>query len=451
MDKRKKVAIGLSGGVDSSVAAVLLVEAGFKVVGFHIHLWSEGSGFTKIKDDKKRIITTLCDDLPSENRCCGGELLERARKAAFVLGIPFYEIDLRDWFYKKVVEYFLREIKKGRTPSPCVVCNEKVRFGKMLEIVEKELGCDFLATGHYARIFTNSSAGPAAYFPRRTSSLTLRSLRRGSPMRVTRAKGKVVYSLLQARDTKKDQSYFLYRLTQEQLSKLIFPLGELTKKEVRKLAKKYNLPTADAPESMELCFAGRSYGKFLKERAPEAIKPGEVVTFDGLVLGRHKGLGLYTIGQRRGWEQKITNYKLKIKNDGDLFGENRKPLYVVRKDVKHNILIVGKREECMRKKFEMEDVNWIDPKFKVQSSEFRVFVKIRSQGKLNSCKLEDSGGGKMTVILDKPVFGVTPGQSAVFYERLQTTDLPVRQAGYRLQLEICPFMDRGVNNGWRFF
>lgn len=358
---KMKVAVAMSGGVDSGVAAYLLKKAGFDLVGFHLHLWA----------DKGRT-----------NRCCSTELSLTAKKLADQLGLPFYVLDYSRDFRATVVDYFLKEYAAGRTPNPCVVCNEKIKFGRLLEFA-KLLGCDYLATGHYARVETLHAT-----------------------------------SLHEARDKAKDQSYFLWRLSQDQLRHVLFPVGDLKKSEVWEIARVQNLPVYKSKESFEICFVGDDYREFLKKHLPEgSVRSGEIVTMDGEVIGRHEGLPLYTIGQREGLEVRPQ------KGSGGFVP----PLYIVEKDTARNRLVVGSWQECERREFYVGDMNWMrqvqSSKFKGQSlsSKLKVLGKmectvcVRLRGEKVPCRVEVGKNKTARVILERPLWGVTPGQSAVFY------------------------------------
>jgi tRNA-specific 2-thiouridylase len=248
MSERPSVVVAMSGGVDSSVAAALLVDQGYPVVGMMLRLWSEEG----------------CED---ENRCCTPDAMAQARRVAAILGIPFYAVDGRERFRASVVQDFLEGYQRGLTPNPCIVCNRSVRWGYLLEQVQAT-GAEYMATGHYARL-------------RQTPTGTV--------------------ALLRARDERKDQSYVLSGLNQSQLAHTLLPLGEYTKPEVRELARKYRLPVAERPDSQDLCFLGQGdYRSFLTRHMPEAVRPGPIVTRGGRVLGEHQGLAFYTIGQRKG-------------------------------------------------------------------------------------------------------------------------------------------------------
>ena len=242
-----KVVVAMSGGVDSSVAAALLQEQGYEVMGMMLRLWSEPG-----KEDS--------------NRCCTPDSMAQARRVAAKLGIPFYVVDAKDVFHRTVVQYFLDGYARGETPNPCLICNRQIRWTFLLEHA-LALGADFMATGHYVRL-------------QRTED--------GS-------------QLLRAVDRNKDQSYVLHVLTQDKLAKALFPVGEYPKPEIRQIAEKYGLPTASRKDSQDLCFlAGEDYRSFLQRNAPAMLQPGRIVSQDGRLLGEHNGLANYTIGQRKG-------------------------------------------------------------------------------------------------------------------------------------------------------
>ena len=390
--KKIKVVVAMSGGVDSSVAAVLLKQAGFDVVGIMMKFWKDSS------------------DKTGENRCCSVESENLARLVAKKIGIPFYVINVEKEFKKKVVDYFLQEYKKGNTPNPCVVCNKEIKFGFLIKKA-LSLGADFVATGHYARISLGSNLRSATnFFPSAGNPLC------ACGHKWTRDYKKFIVSLknslprlFMGKDKEKDQSYFLWQLNQKQLSRVLFPVGVYTKPEVRKLAKKFKLPTAETPESQEVCFipassAGRQNetNDFLKKYLK--TKPGPVIkqAQNGVkkIIGKHNGLWFYTIGQRRGLEIQ------------------QGPWFVVAKDLKKNILIVSKNEKDLDKKeLTVTDVNWTcPPKFSAKQKFWRVEVKIRYGAKLASAKLLMLGKSKVKIIFLKPQRAITPGQSAVFYK-----------------------------------
>jgi len=363
-EPRRRVVVAMSGGVDSSVAAVLLKQAGFDVVGIMMKFWSDKSASgpegTPLTDEK------------GINRCCSTESEKLARAVAKKIGIPFYVVNVEKEFKKKVVDYFLGEYKKGNTPNPCVVCNKEIKFGFLIKKA-LSLGADFIATGHYARI----------------------------------QNGK----LFKGEDGEKDQSYFLWQLSQSQLKRILFPVGGYTKPEVRKLAKKFRLPTAQTPESQEVCFISKTTNEFLKKYLK--TKPGKIINTDGKILGDHNGLWFYTIGQRRGLEiQQGSAFVTQAERHS---GET-KPWFVVGKNFKKNILIVSKNEKDLEKKeLVANDVNWTCPPKFSERKFWRVEVKIRYRTKSMPAKLFMLGKNKVKITFSKPQRAITPGQSAVFY------------------------------------
>ncbi|MCX6723442.1 MAG: tRNA 2-thiouridine(34) synthase MnmA, partial [Candidatus Staskawiczbacteria bacterium] len=292
-NKKTKIIVAMSGGVDSSVAAALLKKQGFDVVGIFMKFWKDPSTSSGRVD---------------ENRCCSVESEKLARLVAKQIGIPFYVLNVEKEFKKKVVDYFLKEYKKGNTPNPCVVCNKEIKFGFLINKA-LSLGADYIATGHYARI-VREIPNPKSQILR--------------------------YKLMKGRDNAKDQAYFLCQLSQKQISHIMFPVGEYTKPEVRKLAKKFKLPTAETPESQEVCFIQNTTNEFLKKYLK--TKPGKIIDKTGLpaqagkIIGEHQGLWFYTIGQRKGLEI------------------NQGPWFVVEKDFKKNILVVSKNVKDLEKK-----------------------------------------------------------------------------------------------------
>ncbi|HVP36559.1 MAG TPA: tRNA 2-thiouridine(34) synthase MnmA [Terriglobales bacterium] len=383
-----RVVVAMSGGVDSSLAAFLLKEKGYDVIGITLKLWdySEVGG-----------------DLYKDGRCCSLESMNDARNICQKIGAPHYVLDFREQFKKKVISDFVNEYKKGRTPNPCIVCNTDIKW-KLLWNKAKELGADYLATGHYARINYSDENGR--------------------------------YLLLKGADSTKDQSYALWGLSQEYLSRTLFSLGELTKKEVRDLAIKHGLKTAQKEESQEICFVpDDDYERFLREwddrdseKSLNQIKTGPIYDLKKEKLGEHRGIPFYTVGQRKG---------LKI-----ALG---KPLYVVKIDPEENAIYVGENKDLFRTSFIVSDVNWISiPELK---EKMECSVKIRymhnpakvtispysgqifGANKLVEFDLEaDARKSKLLhstssctpervlVKFEKPERAITPGQSAVFYE-----------------------------------
>jgi len=342
----------MSGGVDSSVAAALLKGAGFDVIGVFMKFWSE----------PKR------GGLKDFNRCCSVEAERRARKVAKILKVPFYVFNFEKEFKKRVVDYFLKEYKAGRTPNPCVVCNKEIKFGLLLEKALK-LGADFMATGHYAR------------------------LQRGTQN----------YKLLKGKDKQKDQSYFLWQLNQKQLKHILFPVGNYTKNQVRQLAKKFKLPVFEAPESQEICFIRTDVNDFLKKHLKP--RPGPIICstskveqkFEQKIMGRHQGLWFYTIGQRKG------------------IGLAGGPYYVLNKDTKNNALIVAKNEKDLYEKdLVVRNINWLSGK--VPKLTLKIKAKIRYRHKPASATITKILNSKFYILkFNHPQRAITPGQSAVFY------------------------------------
>jgi tRNA-specific 2-thiouridylase len=349
---QKKVICAMSGGIDSSVAAALLKRAGFNVIGVFMKFWSE--------PQKDGIIGT-------SNRCCPPEAEVRARKVAKILKIPFYVFDFSKEFKERIVNYFLEGYKKGITPNPCVVCNKEIKFGLLLEKALK-LGADFVATGHYAR---------------------KKEIRENSYSNSYR------FAILRAKDKEKDQSYFLWMLNQKQLKRILFPVGNYKRKEVENLAKKFKLPILKAKKSVEICFIQTTINDFLKKYLKE--KPGKIIDTKGKILGEHKGLWFYTIGQRRG-----------ILLSGG-------PWWVLKKDLKKNLLIVTKnKRELLEKELICKNVHWTsgkEPKLPL-----KVKTKIRYQSKFVLAKIYKMKNKKYRLIFAKPQQAITPGQSVVFYK-----------------------------------
>ena len=352
---KKKAIVAMSGGVDSSVAAYLLKKEGYEVIGLSFELWDR-------RDAKKF------------NTCCSVETVEIAKSVACKLGIEHYTVDVRDAFYRYVIEDFCDSYIAGSTPNPCVLCNKHIKFDFLLQKAG-EMGADIIATGHYARTG-------------RTQTTDNR--------RQTTEKSRVF--LKKGIDTKKDQSYVLYVMTQGQLSKTVFPLGNMRKEETRALAREVGLENALRPESQEICFVGdRNYTDFISDFAPEALKPGTIIDMEGKVAGTHKGIAFYTIGQRK---------RLGV--------SSLKPLYVAGIDRVKNIIIAGSREDAMRKSLRVKNLNWIS--VKALSETARAGVKIRSTMKEEPASVIPQGDGAVIVEFDEPQWAPASGQSAVFYD-----------------------------------
>lgn len=368
---RKKVLVGMSGGVDSSVTACLLKEQGYDVIGIHMKFWVDPAVFSE--DENRKF---------PQNKCCTLEGLTRTRQLAAKIGIPFYVLNFEDAFKTQVVDFFVEEYGKGQTPNPCVECNRTVKFGLFLRKME-ELGADYVATGHYVRKVT---------------------VREGDAER---------YELWTAKDKMKDQSYFLYVLTQEKLKHILFPLGDFTKTEVRAMAKKYGIPEVnEQKESQNLCFFPESnHGPFLRRYLEKQhFEPGPIITTEGKIIGSHKGLPLYTIGQRKGLE--IGGIKNMPNQEGN-------PWYVVKLDKERNAVVVGKADDLLVKECKAHSLNFIDGKIPPAEQRFHARIRYRSLLQPVTARQVQTAQGletKLTLDFDLPQRAVTPGQSVVFYE-----------------------------------
>jgi tRNA-specific 2-thiouridylase len=340
--KKERVVVGMSGGVDSSVAAALLVEKGFEVIGITMCFNLSGSSGKK----------------PS---CCGREGIEDARRVAHKLGIKHYVVNMQKAMAEEVIRDFCREYRRGRTPNPCVRCNQYLKFGLLLHKA-LSLGAGYLATGHYARSITTKEG----------------------------------YCLAKGKDLAKDQSYFLYRLNQKQLKHILFPLAGYKKEEVRHLAREFNLAVAAKPGSQEICFLPdlKDYRTFLEGQLKNSIKRGRIVDKQGNILGEHKGIPFYTIGQRQGL--------------GLAMGY---PVYITGIDYRSNQITVGTKDETYGREFLIREPYFIagSPKKKVA-----LRVKIRYNHKEAAARIQRCAKG-LRVKFHRPQFAITPGQSAVFY------------------------------------
>lgn len=367
-----RVVVAMSGGVDSSVAAALLVEQGYDVIGMMMRLWSE-----------PRVGLH-----PVANRCCTPDQMADARRVADRLNIPFYVLDVKDHFRQTIVQFFIDEHARGRTPNPCIECNRQIRFTYLLNRA-LSLDANYLATGHYARVRQTADG----------------------------------YQLLKGLDEAKDQSYVLHMLSQDHLAHVLFPIGEYTKEEVRELARRFNLPVAAKRESQDLCFlSDGDYRRFLRTYSDTISAPGPILDQAGRELGRHDGLPFYTIGQRKG-----------------LGIAAPEPMFVLRKDTGRNALIVGPRAELGQRCLLIRDVHWIagtPPVGPVQ-------VKIRYKAQPIEATVQMVDDECATIHFAEPVFGITAGQGAICYDdevclgggliadpapvTLATADIPVLQ------------------------
>jgi len=339
----------MSGGVDSSVTAALLKEQGYDVVGVTMRLFDnerEGEG---------------------GRGCCGFGGARDAARVAAKLGFPHYTWDFRREFGTSVIEDFCSEYGRGRTPNPCLRCNEVLKFTELLGRAA-QLGAELIATGHYARILRAGTMNDGRW-----------QLRKGI-------------------DERKDQSYFLYTMTQEQLGKVLMPVGGYTKAEVREMARKLDLPVAEKPESQDICFVpDNDYEAFLGRRRPELFRPGPVLDLSGNELGRHEGIAGFTVGQRKGL--------------GLAFGERR---YVVRLDQERNAVVLGDESDVRTQGVEARDARWVSGSNPTEP--FRAHASVRYQSKGGDALVEPLGGGHVRVTFDEPQWAPTPGQAVVFWQ-----------------------------------
>lgn len=346
--KKGKVVVGMSGGVDSSVAAYLLLEAGYDVIGVTMQIWQQED-----------------DDTVSENGgCCGLSAVEDAARVASKLGIPHYVMNFREEFSEKVIRYFMDEYLAGRTPNPCIACNRYVKWESLLQR-SLQIGADCIATGHYARI---------AKLPN----------------------GR--YALRRSATDEKDQTYALYSLTQEQLARTLMPVGDYEKPEIRGIAEQLGLSVADKPDSMEICFVpDKDYAGFIRANSGREIPEGNFVTSDGRVLGRHKGITHYTIGQRKGLNLSMGH-----------------PVFVTELRPETNEVVIGEAEDVFTDRLRCNRLNFMSvPDLE---GEMPVIAKIRYNHRGARAVVRKTGPDEAEVIFEEPVRAVTPGQAVVFYD-----------------------------------
>ena len=354
-----KLAVAMSGGVDSSAAAAILKEQGHDLVGFTMQLWNQRRGISVDENG---------DPLPS--RCCSLDDVYDARRVAEELGFPFYVLNLEREFERDVVQPFITSYLNGETPIPCVSCNSRLKFASLDKLAES-LGCDKVATGHYARVEFDETANR--------------------------------YRLFRGRNLDKDQSYFLWELTQEQLSRAMFPLGEMSKPEVREVARASSLAVAEKKESQEICFVpDGDYAGFIdrylaaEDSADRLPGQGEIVSVSGEVLGQHEGIHHYTIGQRRG-----------------LGIAHERPLYVININTAENRVVVGPQEDLLSREFIAAGANWIA--FDPPQEDVRAEVRVRYRHTPEPATITPLEGNRVRVVFDEPQRAITPGQTTVFY------------------------------------
>ncbi|BCN31596.1 tRNA 2-thiouridine(34) synthase MnmA [Anaeromicropila herbilytica] len=346
--EKKKVVIGMSGGVDSSVAASLLKEQGYDVIGVTMQIWQDEDNETK----------------EEQGGCCGLSAVDDARRVAETLEIPYYVMNFKKEFKEKVMDYFVAEYQQGRTPNPCIACNRYVKWESLLKR-SLDIGADYIATGHYARVV---------------------QLENGR------------YTLKKSATAAKDQTYALYNLTQYQLSHTIMPVGEYTKDQIREMAKEINLRVANKPDSQEICFIpDNDYAKFIEENTDTKIQKGNFVNTAGEVVGKHKGITHYTIGQRKGLNLSLGH-----------------PVFVVEIRPETNEVVIGTSNEVFSDKLYANQLNFMS--IEDLEGDMKVTAKIRYSHQGADCIIRKVGEDKLECVFTEPQRAITPGQAVVFYD-----------------------------------
>lgn len=348
-DRKKKVVVGMSGGVDSSVAAYLLKEQGYEVIGVTMQLW---------QDEEQKA-------LEENGGCCGLKAIEDARKVAWQLGIPYYVMNLKQEFKVRVIGYFMDEYARGRTPNPCIACNRHIKWGALLKR-SLDIGADYLATGHYARV-----------------------------ERLTNGR----YALARSATAAKDQTYALYDLIQEQLSRTLMPVGGYSKEEIRQIADKAGFEVAGKPDSQEICFIpDHDYAGYIREHSGKELPQGNFVDRNGKVLGRHKGITHYTVGQRKGLNLSMG-----------------RPVFVTAIRPESNEVVIGDGDDVFSDSLICRNLNWMAVDGLCGETR-RVTAKIRYSHKGALCSIRETGADLVECRFDEPQRAITPGQAVVFYD-----------------------------------